>query len=593
MDIDIVLLNNESEISDPACVSNLFNEHFVSAAASIGKMDDIAKHETFVDIIQTHEMHESVKYIRDNLSLSDILTFSSVSEGQIYRKLKGLDGKKATGFDNIPPKLIKIAAKSLCKPITYLGNRSIQTSTFPDVLKYAEVTPIYKKEDVLDKKNYRPISVLPCLSKVFESVLIDQMSEFFDRVASPHLSGFRKPHNCQSVLLSIVEKCKTAMDNNKVYGAVLTDLSKAFDCLPHRLITTKLKAYGLSANACMLIANYFTGRKQRVKIGGNRSEWMTLFKGAPQGSIFGPFIFNLFQNDLLFLIERLSDIFNYADDNTVGCSAESVQEVAIALQEATKVMLGWFEANYMQANPAKFQVIIFDKTQSTCSLIINDGVVLQSQTCVKLLGLYIDVKLTFSEHISVICKKAGKQISALPRLSRNLDVNCKLMLFQSFILCHFNFCPLVWHFCSNRDLKKVEKVQHRALKFVYNDFTSSYSDLRRKANRPLMYVQRLRTIVTEVFKICNKFGPTYNHDLFVRSDNTHSMRNKMALVQPMCNYFKYGINSFRYQGAKPWNVLDPHIKYDATLKDFVKYISTWNGITCQCSYCHTCVLQRM
>lgn len=592
-DTDIVLFNNKTVISDPVKASNIFNEYFVNVAASIGKSDEITGQETFNDIVEAHDGHESVRYIQQHLSMKDVLTFSSVSEKHVYKKLRRLDVKKATGFDAIPPKLIKIAADCLCKPVTYLINMCIKTSKFPEMLKYAEVSPIYKKDDPLDKKNYRPISVLPCLSKVFESVIIDQMSEFFDRIASPYMSGFRKSHNCQSVLLRFVEKCKTAIDNNMVYGAVLTDLSKAFDCLPHRLVVSKLRAYGLSEDSCMLIANYFTGRKQRVKIGGNRGEWMTLLKGAPQGSIFGPFIFNLFQNDLLFRIEKLSDIFNYADDNTVGYCAESVQEVNRALQQATKEMLSWFEINYMQANPAKFQFIVFDKMLSACSLTIKDEVMLQSQGSVKLLGLLIDVKLSFSEHISIICSKAGKQISALARISRDLDVNTKLMLFQSFILCQFNFCPIVWHFCSLKDSQKIEKVQHRALKFVFNDFTSSYSELRERANRPLMYVERLRRMMIEMFKICNKNEPVYNHNLFVFSENTYSMRNNMALVQPKCNSVKYGINSLRYQGAKLWNNLDFSFESDTSLDDFIKCISRWNGIKCKCSFCSACVLQRM
>ena len=178
-------------------------------------------------------------------------------------------------------------------------------------------------------------------------------------------------------------------------------------------------------------------------------------------------------------------------------------------------------------------------------------------------------------------------------MSRKPNIETKLMLFHTFILCHFNFCPLVWHFCSFEGLKKIEKLQHGALKFVFNDFISSYSELRAKASRPLMVVQRQRLLLTEVFKILNKFVPKYNHDMFVRSDNSYLMRNKMALVQPVCKSVKYGLNSFRYQGAKLWNTIHCDVKCDASLNDFKSYINAWKGTNCTCSYCNMCVLKRM
>ena len=229
------------------------------------------------------------------------MTFSSVSTEQVYKRLKYLNCKKATGYDRIPPLMAQLAAEFLTRPIVHLLNKlkCIESSCFPDMFKYAEVTPVYKKDDPMNKANYRPISVLPTLSKIFEGILVDQMSDAMENIFSPHLSGFRKHHSSQSVIVNLIENCKYALDNNNMYGAVLTDLSKTSDCLPYQLVINKLYAYGFNHDACMLIASYFTGRKQRVKLGGHKSEWLTISKGAPQGSIFGPFVFNLFQNDPL------------------------------------------------------------------------------------------------------------------------------------------------------------------------------------------------------------------------------------------------------------------------------------------------------
>ena len=141
---------------------------------------------------------------------------------------------------------------------------------------------------------------------------------YFENIFSPYISGFQKGHSCESVLLRLVENVKLNMDNGSMYGALLTDLSKAFECLPHRLLIAKLKAYGLSNDSCMLIANYFQDRTQRVKVGNVKSDWMEINKGCPQGSLFGPLAFNIFSNDLLLLVQDRCDVYNYADDFLVG-----------------------------------------------------------------------------------------------------------------------------------------------------------------------------------------------------------------------------------------------------------------------------------
>ena len=260
------------------------------------------------------------------------------------------------------------------------------------------------------------------------------------------------------------------MDKNEVCGSLLTYLSKAFDCLPHRLLITKLSAYGVSNDACMLMANYFQGRSQRVKLGNNTSEWMSLEKGAPQGSFMGPYVYNWFSNDLLLLVQKLCNIYNYADDNTVSCTGKTSSEVIKKLQDVTKVMIDWFTTNFMKANPDKFQFILFSKEIEAQSILLNN-INVNCQSSVKLLGVHIDSKLNFRGHISCICKKAGKQINALARLSTMLNEDCRYKLFETFILSHFNFCPVVWHFCSAEDLKQIENIQKRALKYVLTIIT--------------------------------------------------------------------------------------------------------------------------
>jgi hypothetical protein len=588
----ITLMENGNIVNNPNDVSNVINEYYVNITKAIGSEDLLLGTDKFEDIVKTHIANSSVSRIKDSIAKNNNFSFNLVTTEYVYTKLKNIKSKKAPGYDAIPPKLVKSGAKELCRPITYIINKCITTSTFPDCLKLAEVAPIFKKENILDKKNYRPVSILPCFSKVFESILVDQMSEFLEPMLSSHLSGFRKNHSCQNVLLQMVEKCKFNLDNHGVSGALMTDLSKAFDCLPYRLLVAKLNAYGFNQDACMLVASYFTNRYQRVKIGDVRSDWLNLTKGAPQGSIFGPFIYNLHSNDLLYLIDDLCDIYNYADDNTICVHRDNVSDVLSNIERVSEILLNWFKTNYLQANPEKFQFILLSKDKLDNGVLV-DNTMLRSQECVKLLGVNIDHALTFSFQISETCKKAGRQLSALGRLSKVLKTDDKLILFECFILSHFNYCPLVWHCCSASDQNKMELVQKRALRYVYNDYSSTYKELRERANKPLLYIHRIKLIMVEIYKIINKMGPKYLHDMFTVKDNNYNVRNKLTLVLPKFNTVKYGKKSIKYEGVKFWNLLTNEVRQAINVDVFKRFLRNWQGPVCSCHNCSMCMLNSI
>ena len=200
------------------------------------------------------------------------------------------------------------------------------------------------------------------------------------------------------------------------------------------------------------------------------------------------------------LIKDHCDISNYADDTTASCAGDNVDEVIEKLQNVASIMLTWFQSNYLQANPDKFQFILYN-SDDKYMLTINKNVKLESLDYVKLLGVTVDTKLTFTRHVDELCSKAGKKINMLRRLANVLTMEAKCLLFQSFILSHFNFCPVVWHYCSMTDLRKVENIQKRALKIVFDDYSATYLQLRQKGDRPLLYVERLRSIAIEMFMI--------------------------------------------------------------------------------------------
>ena len=595
-DTNVILLENDTIVNDCSSVANILNDYFVHVADDIGQPDDIVETDTFESIISEHQEHESVKNICNNTNsgYQNTFSFHEVSFETVQRKLKGINVKKATGHDQIPPKLIKLGADHLSAPLQYLINMTIRSSCFPTDLKAAEVTPIYKKEDRLNKSNYRPVSVLPCISKICESIYCDQLVEYFDDLFCSNLSGFRKTYNCQHVLLRFIENCKNALDGNKVYGALLTDLSKAFDCLPPKLLVSKLNAYGVDPNSCMLIANYFVNRKQRVKLSHNKSNWMDISKGAPQGSLLGPLLYNIHSNDLLSCLLGTCDVYNYADDNTVGCTGATTNDVQSKLELVASKMLSWFGNNFMKANPNKFQYIIFDRSiKNDDDHVINIGSEqIPSNKCVKLLGVNIDNKLTFNDHISDLCCKAGRKLNVLARLSVILDREAKMLLFNSFIVSQFSFCPIVWNYCKRSDKEKMEKIQYRALKYVHRDFTASYRNLRQRSNVPLLHINRLRNITCEVFKTVNKLNPRYLHDLFECIDHEYNTRGTKLKI-PNVKTVKCGQQTFSYQGAILWNVLTEEFKTCTSFKYFKRMVSEWQGPICNCSYCDICFLNQI
>ena len=164
---------------------------------------------------------------------------------------------------------------------------SIDQSVFPDKLKKAQVTPLYKKNDPLLKTNYRPVSVLCIFSKIFEKILEQQLSDFFENIFNPYLCAFRRGHGCQTTLLRLLEDWRNALEKNQYVAAVLMDLSKEFDCLTHDILLDKLSAYGMSTDSVSLLESYLSSRKQQIKINGILSSWSDIQKGVPQGSILG------------------------------------------------------------------------------------------------------------------------------------------------------------------------------------------------------------------------------------------------------------------------------------------------------------------
>ena len=213
--------------------------------------------------------------------------------------------------------------------------------------------------------------------------MFKQMSKYFESFLSKYQCGFRKEYSAQHCLLSMLEKWKSAIDNRKMFGDLLTDLSKAFVCLSHDLLIAKLNAYGFSIAALRLVQNYLSNRKQRTKINSDFSSWEEILFGVPQGSILGPLLFNIFLCDLFFIMNE-TDFASYADDNTPYVVGNNIEDVIIKLQNASLTLFQWFYDNQMKANPDKCHFIC--STDDKVNMIVENQKMCDSP-CENLLGV--------------------------------------------------------------------------------------------------------------------------------------------------------------------------------------------------------------
>ena len=223
-------------------------------------------------------------------------------------------------------------------------------------------------------------------------------------------------------------------------AALLTDLSKAFDCLPHDLLIAKLHAYGIKKGSLKLLFSYLKNRKQRVRLNNTYSEWIDILFGVPQGSILGPLLFNIFLCDLFFFVHDIP-VANYPDDNTPYCTGLKISDVLIKLESAAETLLQWFKDNRMKANPDKYHLLI-NNTKKSFQIKIGNETVSNSKY-EKLLGVKVDHELNFNEHVSSLCKKASQKLNALSRIASCMTFDQRRLILNSFITSHFSYCPPV------------------------------------------------------------------------------------------------------------------------------------------------------
>ena len=431
------------------------------------------------------------------------------------------------------------------------------------------------------KKNYRPITVLVVLSKIFEKIMDQQTNDFIENFLSKYLCGYRKKYNCQIAMVAMIERWKMARDKGEYAAGVLLDLSKAFDTINHELLIAKMYAYGFSLDALKIVHSYLSDRWHRTKIDGSFSTWKKILQGMPQGSVNGPKWFNIYLNDLFFLFLN-TEVCNIADDTTPYACDADLSVLLQNLESDSASALLWFDANYMKPNQSKCHFLAPSHSPEMLWIQVGEQVIWESRK-EKLLGVVVDKGLNFKEHLEFLCKKAGAKVTALARLIRIVSKEKKKILMTAFIESQFSYCPLVWMFCHSRKLNnRINLIHERGLRIVYEDYTSSFEDLLTLDGSVTIHHRNIQKVAVEMFKIKNGLCPEIMKDLFHLRQNPNGTSK---FIIPNVNSEYMGKLSLRYFGPVVWETMLPEVyKEIDVLTKFEDDIKKWVP-DCKCRLC--------
>ena len=301
----------------------------------------------------------------------------------------------------------------------------------------------------------------------------------------------------------------------------------------------------------------------------------------PQGSILGPLLFNIFLDDIFLLVDQ-AQITNYADDNTPYAIESSVKELLEVLKNETETLLKWFHWNEMKSNNDKCHLFVLNQKDDTIRIGTKE---VTGCTSVKLLGVTIDNKLNFEEHVTKLCKKANQKLHAFARISKYLCTDKLRIIMKTFVESQFNYCPLVRMFHSRTLNNRINKLHERALRIVYRNPNLTFQELLTLDNSFSIHHRNLQMLATEMFKIKNRISPILMQELFPIHESNYDLRNKRYWETSNVRTTCYGIETLLFRGQKIWQLLPTSIKASNSLPEFKSKMKNWNPKGCSCRLC--------
>ena len=490
--------------------------------------------------------------------------FKEIEVLSVQKQLSALKINKSTGLDRISARLLKDAAVIIAPTLTDIFNQSLKSSTFPKIFKEGKVTPIFKSGDRNNMSNYRPITVLPILSKILERFVHTQIYNYLteNKILSPNQFGFRPKLSTSTALAFFTDNILENADNGLVTASIFLDFSKAFDTVDHVILSRKLKSISLDDNSLNWFKSYLTNRQQKISINDTLSSSLPVSVGVPQGSILGPLLFIIYINDMPSIVKH-GKVILYADDTLLYYSSNSAREIEKYVNEDLHLICRWLNENLLTLNCAKSKFVLFGSSKrlkafTNISIHVNDHELAREQTF-KYLGITFSENLTWTDHLSNISTKINQRIGLLRRVKMFLPLKARLTIYNALMLPLFDYANIVWGDKNNTSLMdQLQILQNKAAKTILDaPYLSSSTEALSKLNwHPLTHRRYLNRMLT-IYKLENNLTefsfnlPKTNHLYNTRR------RDDIYLGKPKTNW---GKQKLLYQACKEYNVLDHNVK---------------------------------
>lgn len=563
------IIVNDEVISDPSAVTNAFNQHFSSICSSQ------FSYSSFSSLVD-----------EPNSSFS----FATINPTDVQQAISELKLGNGTDPDGLEIKFIKLASHVLAFPLSDLFNLSLSTSVVPLMWKSARVTPIHKGGDALDLNNYRPISIISSIAKVFEKLVFKQLFKYINEfsILSPNQSGFRPNFSTTTALLKFTNDVSSSLDNNMSTGAIFIDLTKAFDMVDHYLLLDKLYAIGLSRHSLLWFNSYLHCRSQRVYVNGCVSQSLIMEKGVPQGSSLGPLLFSLFINDLPLTCSDCC-IHLYADDTVIYTSNKSVSKIQSSLQTNFNTIQLWFQFNHLLLNKKKSYSILFPTRSATQNQVNNlslrflDDTQLLQVDELKYLGIWLDSQLSFRCHINSVVKKINCNLRILFRSINCFTQRIRLRIVSQLIFPILDYADVVYQNTSETNLKVLNVIFNNICRFVLRcPFTTHHCEmydslkLSLKARRQYHWYQ-------VIFKCVHYDYPSYLKEYLIPYRPSYRLRHTEYFFFTVPNILKEsGRRAFKFKAPSEWNSLPGSLRSITSLCSFKTSLFVYLQANCCC-----------